>query len=415
MKQSKLQDIKFRVETYLRTNMYKDSCIKRYNHTWNHLAKYMEVNGHELYSREVGDAFLNEWHEGKVYKLLSSRQKERVRHIDVLSDMTDYGEVRCSHIPPKVINFDGDLGLPFTNFIEEQSHLKAKSSIQRYKERIYNLYAYLADSKKQLKDFTVGDAIAFIDILDKAKNPVDRDNTVISIRVFFKYLCAKGLLSDNRESLWMNVYKIKGSFRKKLPSVYTVDEVNRVLASIDRVHPQGKRDYAMTLLAARYGLRISDIIGLRFCNLEWENNRISLIQQKTGKKVVLPLSEEVGSAIIDYIQHGRPDIKLPYVFIKQHAPFGPLKASGLGANLADWMRAAGIDSTGRKHGPHALRHSLATNLLGVNQPMPVISEILGHSTTESTTTYTRVSVDMLRQCALDVPFVSSSFYDNLYG
>ncbi|WP_025069275.1 tyrosine-type recombinase/integrase [Bacteroides gallinarum] len=92
-----------------------------------------------------------------------------------------------------------------------------------------------------------------------------------------------------------------------------------------------------------------------------------------------------------------------------------MKASGLGSNLADWMRAAGIDSTGRKHGPHALRHSLATNLLGVNEPIPVISEILGHSTAESTTVYTRVNVDMLRQCALDVPFVSSSFYDNLYG
>ena len=131
--------------------------------------------------------------------------------------------------------------------------------------------------------------------------------------------------------------------------------------------------------------------------------------------MTLPLSEEVGSAIIDYIRHGRPDIDLPFVFIKAHAPYGELKATGLAANLADWMRAAGIDSTGRKHGPHALRHSLATNLLGANQPVPVISEILGHSTSESTMVYTRVSVDMLRQCALDVPFVKSSFYDDLYG
>ena len=61
------------------------------------------------------------------------------------------------------------------------------------------------------------------------------------------------------------------------------------------------------------------------------------------------------------------------------------------------------------------RHSLATNLLGANQPVPVISEILGHSTSESTMVYTRVSVDMLRRCALDVPFVKSSFYDDLYG
>jgi len=403
------------VEAYLRTMMYKDACVARYNHTWDHLADYMKANGKELYSREVGDAFLNAWHEGKDYKQLTHRQKERVRHIDVLTDMTEFGEVRRSHVMPKVITYPGDLGKPFTLFIQEQSMLKAASSLQRYKERIYNLYAYLADSGKTLADFTVRDATAFLEILDKAKGEIDRDNTVISIRVFLRSMCKKGLLCDNREQLWMEVFKLRHVRSKKLPPVYTKEEVEAVIGAVDRTHPQGKRDYAMVLLAARYGLRISDIIGLRFCNLDWERNRITLVQQKTGRRVTLPLSEEVGSAIIDYIRHGRPDIDLPFVFIKAHAPYGELKATGLAANLADWMRAAGIDSTGRKHGPHALRHSLATNLLGANQPVPVISEILGHSTSESTMVYTRVSVDMLRQCALDVPFVKSSFYDDLYG
>ena len=403
------------MEAYLRTMMYKDACVARYNHTWDHLADYMKANGKELYSREVGDAFLNAWHEGKDYKQLTHRQKERVRHIDVLTDMTEFGEVRRSHVMPKVITYPGDLGKPCTLFIQEQSMLKAASSLQRYKERIYNLYAYLADSGKTLADFTVRDATAFLEILDKAKGEIDRDNTVISIRVFLRSMCKKGLLCDNREQLWMEVFKLRHVRSKKLPPVYTKEEVEAVIGAVDRTHPQGKRDYAMVLLAARYGLRISDIIGLRFCNLDWERNRITLVQQKTGRRVTLPLSEEVGSAIIDYIRHGRPDIDLPFVFIKAHAPYGELKATGLAANLADWMRAAGIDSTGRKHGPHALRHSLATNLLGANQPVPVISEILGHSTSESTMVYTRVSVDMLRQCALDVPFVKSSFYDDLYG
>ena len=403
------------MEAYLRTKMYKESCIGRYNHTWDHLADFMEARNEEYYSRCVGDAFLAEWHDGKDYKQLTSRQKERVRHIDVLSDMTDYGEVMRSHIKPKEIVFEGEVGRPFNLFIEEQSHLKAASSIVRYKERIYNLYAYLADSGKTLADFTVRDAMAFLEILDKAKNAVDRDNTVISIRVFLRFLCANRMLSDNRECLWMDVFRLKRVNHRKMPSVYTAEEVEAVIAAIDRTHPQGKRDYAMILLAARYGLRASDIIGLRFCNIEWETNRLCLVQQKTGKKVTLPLSEEVGSALIDYIRYARPDVDLPYVFIKVHAPYGQLNSNVLGSNISDWMRAAGIDSTGRKHGPHALRHSLATNLLGVNQPIPVISEILGHTTTESTTTYIRVSVDMLRQCALDVPFVPSSFYENLYG
>ena len=371
MTQSILAETRARVVAYLRTMMYKDSC----SHTWDRLAEFMKANGYELYSREVGDAFLDAWHEGKDYKQLTDRQKERVRHIDVLSDMTELGKVRRSHVMPKEITYSG----------------------------------------KTLADFTVRDATAFLEMLDKAKGTVDRDNIVMTTRVFLRSMCEKGLLPDNREQLWMEVFKLKRVRARKLPSVYMKEEVEAVIAAIDRTHPQGKRDYAMVLLAARYGLRISDIIGLRFCNLDWENNRISLVQQKTGKRVTLPLSEEVGGAIIEYIRYGRPQIDLPFVFIKAHAPYGELKATGLGSSLGDWMRAAGIDSTGRKHGPHALRHSLATNLLGANQPIPVISEILGHATSETTTLYTRVSVDMLRQCALDVPFVSSSFYDNLYG
>lgn len=83
--------------------------------------------------------------------------------------------------------------------------------------------------------------------------------------------------------------------------------------------------------------------------------------------------------------------------------------------IAEYMRVAGINNAGRKKGSHSLRHSLATNLLKCNEPMPVISEILGHSTTESTMTYLRVDYDLLRRCALDVPLVPTSFYGNLYG
>ena len=253
MTQSILAETRARVEAYLRTMMYKDSCIVRYNHTWDHLAEFMKANGYEQYSREVGDAFLNAWHEEKDYKQLTDRQKERVRHIDVLSDMTELGEVRRSHVMPKEITYPGELGEPFTLFIQEQSRLKAASSLQRYKERIYNLYAYLADSGKTLADFTVRDATAFLEMLDKAKGAVDRDNIVMTTRVFLRSMCEKGLLLDNREQLWMEVFKLKRVRARKLPSVYTEEEVEAVIAAIDRTHPQGKRDYAMVLLAARTG------------------------------------------------------------------------------------------------------------------------------------------------------------------
>lgn len=403
------------VEAFFEHKGYKESCRKRYRHTWDHLKDFMHIRGIKEYTPDVGFAFLSEWHDGKGYEALSHRQQERYRHISVLSDLIDYGHVRRSVHHNKDYEFPGELGLPFKEFIEEHRHDRSSSTLQRYSERINNLYQFLKKKNLRLKDFTIPIAIQYIKILDCEKNTCDRDNIIMTTRVFLRYLCSRGLLCENLPEKWCTLFKAKTVQNKKIPSVYTQEEVEKILEAIDRSHPQGKRDYVMALLAARYGLRVSDIIGLRFCNLIWEDNKIVLVQQKTGKKVSLPMSEEVGLAIIDYIKNGRPDIDLPYVFITAIAPYRQLSSNVLCACIADWMRSAGIDSTGKKKGPHTLRHSLATNLLGLNNPLPVISEILGHSTTQSTTTYTRVSMDMLRQCALDVPFVPSVFYENLYG
>jgi site-specific recombinase XerD len=414
MQEEALSELRLRVEEFFHTKMYKEACIGRYDHTWDHLSDYMDEHGLRYYTSQVGQDFLNEWHQQKAYKALSHRQKERVRHISVLTDMLLLGSIRRGVLFNKEYEFEGELGAPFRSFIEEQEAIKKRTSVRRYEERIHHLYSFLKDAYKTLSDFDVKLAIRFIKKLDDEENAPNRNNIVMTTRVFLRYLCEHDVLQERKIEIWMSLFKIKYVRNKKIPSVYTEEEVKRIIAAVDRTHPQGKRDYAMVLLAARYGLRVSDIIGLRFCNLSWEQNKIILVQQKTGKKVSLPLSQEVGEAIIEYIEHGRPNVNIPFVFITAKAPYKELSSNVMSGNIADWMRYAGINSTGKKAGPHALRHSLATNLLGLNNPLPVISEILGHVTIESTTTYTRVSIDMLRQCALDVPFVPSSFYYNLY-
>jgi site-specific recombinase XerD len=257
--------------------------------------------------------------------------------------------------------------------------------------------------------------LRFTHQLNKETSPVGRNNILMSIRLFVRYLCSCELLTDTNTGRWMSLLKLHQVYQPKIPSVYSQEEVESLVNAIDRGHPQGKRDYAMILLAARYGLRVSDIIGMRFCNLDWEHNRIVLFQQKTDKKVDFPLSEEVGNAIIDYIKYGRPQIELPYIFITAHAPYRELTSNVMGAAIKDYFRVAGVNFTDKKHGPHSLRHSLASNLLKSNEPLPVISEILGHSSTESTLEYLRIDMNLLRQCTLEVPFVPSSFYGNLYG
>lgn len=413
METSLLSNVRRQVLAVFAQKGYKKSCIKRYNNTWDNLHKFMEEHGFENYSCDIGEAFLNQRHGGRKYEDLSDREKEVVRHITVLSDITEYGSVRRRVIDNKAIIFPGKTGEPFMRFINDQSTIKRESSIKRYKERLYNLYKYLIDEQRTISDIDMPFMIRYIEMLERTKNACNKNDIVITTRIFFRYLCEKNLIMDTRTEAWMSLLRLKRIRSKKIPSVYTPEEVERIIAAPDRSHPQGKRDYAMVLLAARYGLRVSDIIGLRFTNIDWERNLLKITQVKTTRQISLPLSEEVGTAIIDYIRHGRPDIDSPFVFITAHAPYKELSSNVLSANIMGWMHYAGIDSTKKKSGAHAMRHSLATNLLGANETLPVISEILGHSTTESTSVYLRVNYDQLRQCALDVPFVSSTFYDNI--
>ena len=143
MKSGLLLDLRRQVLAVFTQKGYKDSCIKRYNNSWNNLQEYMEIHGYEMFSSEVGKSFLDERHGGRLYKNLSDREKEVVRHITVLADIIESGIVRRSVIDNKVITFPGKTGEPFIRFINEQSPLKRASSIQHYKERIYNLYQYL--------------------------------------------------------------------------------------------------------------------------------------------------------------------------------------------------------------------------------------------------------------------------------
>jgi len=415
MHESQLSELRQGVEAVLRTKQYKSACIKRYNHTWEHVQKFMETNGLVVYGRNVGNSFLSEWHELKTYDQLTRRQKERVRHVEVLSDFQERGTLAVPRYKYRPIEFEGEIGKPFNSFLEEECIIKKGSSITRYKGRMEHLYKHLQKEFKTVKELDIPCMLRFINHLDKETSALNKNNIIMTIRLFMRYLCSCGQLTNNNSEKWMSLLKLRQIHQPKIPSVYSKEEVEALIGAIDRGNPQGKRDYAMILLAARYGIRISDIIGMRYCNLDWEHNRIILFQQKTGKKVVLPLSEEVGDAIIDYLKYSRPKIELPYIFITAHAPYKELSSNGMGMAIGDYFRIAGVNFTNRKHGPHSLRHSLASNLLKSNESLPVISEILGHSNTETTMLYLRIDMKLLRQCTLDVPFVPSSFYSNLYG
>ena len=203
--------------------------------------------------------------------------------------------------------------------------------------------------------------------------------------------------------------------REKLPSVYDADEIKRIEDEVDQASAVGKRDYAMLLLATRLGLRSSDIAGLRFENLDWDRNIICLTQSKTKKVVELPLLTDIGEAIINYLKYGRPVSDLQQVFLSACAPYRPVNRLIINGAISRTIISSGVDITDRRFGPHAMRHTLASQLLRNGISLPVISETLGHSDTQVTMNYLRIDINNLMRCSLDVPLVSTSFYEQKGG
>jgi len=189
----------------------------------------------------------------------------------------------------------------------------------------------------------------------------------------------------------------------RIPTVWTHEEVEQLLAQVDRGSPRGKRDYAILLLAARVGMRVGDIIRLTLDDLKWEHKRIEVLQSKTGQPLVVPLMDDLGWALIDYLKHARPISAYRQVFLRLTPPVAPfVSKDNLHHIITRYRRMAGIQRF--QHQPvgfHTLRHSLATQLLADDIPMSTISEVLGHACQQSTEVYAKVDLRHLQQCPLD--------------
>jgi integrase len=226
------------------------------------------------------------------------------------------------------------------------------------------------------------------------------EQNVCGFRHFLRYLLSVGLIVEDFAG---KIHMPNISKNAKIPSAWSVDELKALIAAIDRNNPIGKRDYAMITLACVLGIRIGDIKNLRFGNFDWNEKKIAFIQHKTHKPLTLPLPDSVGWAVIDYIKNGRPKYhEIDIVFLKHMPPFDAFSDNDhLGQRIKHYMRRAGINRyRERRSGFHSLRHSVGSLLLEMETPLPVITNILGHSDPDVTAVYLKTDLEKLAECIL---------------
>jgi integrase/recombinase XerD len=221
------------------------------------------------------------------------------------------------------------------------------------------------------------------------------------LRSFLRHLHLRGTTEhDLTSAVWgTRVYE-----HERPPCGLKEDEVEKVLACtrLDRT-PCGRRDYAMLVILATYGLRASEIVQLRLEDIDWRHERLRVRHSKLGPVMDVPLLPSVGEVLVSYLRLGRPQTTLRQVFVRTKAPHDrPLRGDGLYQVVCRRLRRAGVQPEG-KHGPHAFRHGRAVGLLRAGVSLKSIGDILGHRRPSTTQGYLRLHTEDLRDVALPVP------------
>jgi site-specific recombinase XerD len=287
----------------------------------------------------------------------------------------------------------------YEQYCRDRRHLRATTLNERIREIAIFLDFLGSRNLETLDQVQPADLTAFVASRPHLK-PKTVSRIVSDVRSFLQFLTLQGILERDLSDV---LPKIRVPRDATIPSVWDQELVVRLLKAIDRSSPKGKRDYAILLLACRLGLRLGDIRTLTLDDLNWEAATIEITQSKTHAPLCLPLTEEVGEALIDYLKSGRPQTDHREVFLKLNPPFAPFSENNhLYYIVKYWKQLAGIQfPTQQHHGLHSLRHTLATQLLQAETPFHVISEILGHARMASTLIYAKADVETLRSAALD--------------
>lgn len=392
---------------YMRKVQFDAETIARYRRIWRRLTRFA---GKEAYSPRLGKRFIiNEATELSPYCSRREARKDLVqtrRAVGFLSEFFLYGKVRSAQQGKKIEGTERFQSLlrGYETFCAKyrQNNPTTVRNKRYHAERF--LQAVSGDIGSRIEQLKVTHLSEFI----QSRGSMQKASLaalVSDLRDFLRYLWIKARLP---EDLSAAVPRVRCLADAHVPTIWRDDQISRILAAVDRGSAIGKRDYAMLLLACQCGLRARDIRELRLDNLDWPASRIALVQSKTGAPLILPLLDEVGNALIDYLQYGRPQTRRREVFLQARPPHGPFRrSSSLTTIMNRYRKVAGlsVEEFG-SGGMHSLRHTLATRMMERNVPLESISSVLGHRSLDSTRIYTKVNLTGLRTVCLDPDRIS---------
>lgn len=383
---------------YLRANGYAETYINRYNTTVSQITKNADANVwnsyHDIYS----------WYSGLQYA--SSYLRELRAILGKLERFDLYG-----------IYPDGS---------RKNSLVKDRSSYCQLSPKFQKLIDFYCEveGRRGLKESTIYSASHktasfFLALQEKGEDSLE-DITEASVlscfssggKVLRGCTCKRNIASVLKVCLSLNECECRRiltylpdlrSSRKNIQYL-TNEECTKIRIALD--DPDNDLTYknrAIGMLLMYTGIRGGDVASMMLDSIDWERDKIFIVQRKTQEPLELPLTAIVGNAIYDYCAFERPNTRDPHLFLSNFAPHGPLTTDGIGSSVSRIMKNAGMrQNFGARKGTHIFRHRVATSLLGNGISQAVISGTLGQTAPFSLEPYLYADFPHLKECALSI-------------
>jgi site-specific recombinase XerD len=277
----------------------------------------------------------------------------------------------------------------FTKYIEHLEYVgKSASTINQSKHYCVDFLIWLEDHGiKHLKKVKPKDIRSAL-----ADTSLHKGKWATFCRVFLRYMNKTGLIPVD-----ISLYVPSVKQQCPLPSIYSNEEILALLESIDRNTAVGKRNYLMASIAARYGLRASDIANLQMKDIDLIAQKFSFEQKKTHVRQSFDFLPGINEALQDYLTV-RKSQGIESLFLTATAPTRGVAPAAVSIAIGRQFCNAGLKTLGKKHGPHAVQMSLATRLVEDKVPYAVVGKILGHESGESLKNYVKLDIESLRIC-----------------
>jgi len=353
-----------------------------------------------LHRRKLGVADLDEQ---RVKQFLTHRRRRRVRRGSAATCRMLLGYLRrLGSIPSSREAFDDTplnrIGRDFEQFLASERGL-TPATLANYLPTVRRfLTERFGDGALRLDELSLQDINRFILRHVQRMSRGRAQLMVTALRSFLRFLHQRG---DIAADLARAVPTVVNWRLAGLPKSLAPEQVESLLASCDQSTTLGQRDYAILLLLARLGLRAGEVVALTVDDFDWEAG-VLLVRGKGNRQERLPLPQDVGEALVEYLRHGRPQCATRRVFVRMKAPRCGFASSSA---ICDVVRRAltrtGLDPAFK--GAHLLRHSLATRMLRSGASLEEIGELLRHCRPETTQIYAKVDLIALRALAQPWP------------